>query len=236
MALLFTHTLEIGIFCSFVLISQTLRALRGAGACFSSLSPTNNFLLFLLMYPCSLVKFFPCMMCAKSLSTVRLPATPWTVARQAPLSMGFSRKKYWSGSSCPPSGDLPDPGIEPKSHVPCIGDGFFTTSATGKPKFFSHIQVQMIFISLQYRRQPILVVVLGRVETKIKTKGLLWCLSGKEICLSIQGTQVQSLIQEGPTCCGAVRPLRHNYWSLRALEPVLHSKRSCCPEKPEHCN
>ena len=42
-------------------------------------------------------------------------ATPWTVARQAPLSMGFSRPEYWSGSPFPSSEDLPDPGIEPGS-------------------------------------------------------------------------------------------------------------------------
>ena len=41
--------------------------------------------------------------------------TPWTVAHQAPLSIGFSRPGYWSGLPCPPSGDLPYPGIEPGS-------------------------------------------------------------------------------------------------------------------------
>ena len=40
-----------------------------------------------------------------------------TVARQAPLSMGFSRQEYWSGLPCPPPGDLPDPGTEPTSHI-----------------------------------------------------------------------------------------------------------------------
>ena len=47
---------------------------------------------------------------AKSCLTL---ATPWTVARQAPLSMGFSRQEYWSGLPFPSPGDLPDPGIEP---------------------------------------------------------------------------------------------------------------------------
>ena len=51
-------------------------------------------------------------MCA--FSHVRLFMTPWTVALQAPLSMGFSRQEYWSGLPFPP-GDLPDPGIEPGS-------------------------------------------------------------------------------------------------------------------------
>ena len=50
------------------------------------------------------------------LSQVQFFATPWTVARQAPLSMGFSRQ-YWGGLPCPPPGDLPDPGIKPASPV-----------------------------------------------------------------------------------------------------------------------
>ena len=53
----------------------------------------------------------------KSLSRVRLFVTPWTVAYQAPLSMGFSRQEYWSGLPFPSPGDLPDPGIEPGSPV-----------------------------------------------------------------------------------------------------------------------
>jgi len=51
----------------------------------------------------------------KSLSRVRLFVTPWTVAHQAPPSMGFSRQEYWSGFPCPSPGDLPDPEIESRS-------------------------------------------------------------------------------------------------------------------------
>ena len=51
----------------------------------------------------------------KSLSRVRLIATPWTVAHQAPLSMRFSRQEYWSGVPFPSPGDLPNPGIGPRS-------------------------------------------------------------------------------------------------------------------------
>ena len=47
--------------------------------------------------------------------SVQLFAAPWTVAHQAPLSMGFSRQEYWSGFPCPPSGDLPNTGIKPSS-------------------------------------------------------------------------------------------------------------------------
>ena len=51
----------------------------------------------------------------KSLSCIRLFATMWTVAYQAPPSMGFSRQEYWSGLPFPSPGDLPNPGIEPRS-------------------------------------------------------------------------------------------------------------------------
>ena len=51
----------------------------------------------------------------KSLSRARLFVTPWAVAYQAPLSMGFSRQECWSGLPFPSPGDLPDPGIEPGS-------------------------------------------------------------------------------------------------------------------------
>ena len=51
----------------------------------------------------------------KSLSRVRPFATLWTVAHQAPQSVGFSRQEYWSGLPFPSPGDLPNPGIEPRS-------------------------------------------------------------------------------------------------------------------------
>jgi len=55
----------------------------------------------------------------------------WTVARQVPLSMEFSRQKYWSGLPNPPPGDLPDPGTEPVTHMsPPLTGGFFATSTS----------------------------------------------------------------------------------------------------------
>ena len=66
-------------------------------------------------------------------SPVRLFVTLWTVALQAPLSMGFSRQEYWSGLPCPPPGDLPNPGIELLSLMSlALRDEFFTTSTTCK--------------------------------------------------------------------------------------------------------
>ena len=56
-----------------------------------------------------------------------------TVARQAPLSMGFSRQEYWSGLPWPPPGDLSDPGIQPTSlAAPALAGKVFTTSGTWK--------------------------------------------------------------------------------------------------------
>ena len=64
-------------------------------------------------------------------SCVWLSVTPWTVAHQAPLSVGFSRREYWSGLPRPSSGHLPPPGIEPASLMsPALAGGFFTARAT----------------------------------------------------------------------------------------------------------
>ena len=58
--------------------------------------------------------------------------SPWTTALQAPLSRGFSRQEYWSGLPCPPPGDLPNPGIKPRS--PTLQADSFLSEPPGKPK------------------------------------------------------------------------------------------------------
>ena len=65
------------------------------------------------------------------LRRVRLCVTPWTIAFQAPLSMGFSRQEYWSGLPFPTPREFPDSGIKSVSVAsPALAGGFFTTSAT----------------------------------------------------------------------------------------------------------
>ena len=64
-------------------------------------------------------------------SHVRLSATPWTIAHQAPLSMGFPRQEYWSGLPFLSPGNLPDPGIKPE--FPALEGGLFTAEPPGKP-------------------------------------------------------------------------------------------------------
>ena len=69
----------------------------------------------------------------KSLSRVQLFATPWTVAYQTPLSMGFSRQECWSGLPFPSPGDLPNPGIDPRS--PALQADALPSEPPEKPYF-----------------------------------------------------------------------------------------------------
>ena len=88
---------------------------------------------FLVLFDISLE--FVCM-CVFSWSVVSDSfATPWTVAHQTPLSMGFSRQEYWNGLLCPTPGDLPDPGIIP--WFAALEGGFLTTSGTWGALFWS---------------------------------------------------------------------------------------------------
>ena len=71
--------------------------------------------------------YFLCIACVSA----QCSQTPWTLARWAPLSMGFSREKYWSGLLFPSPGDLPDPGTESVSPAsPALAEIVFTTSTT----------------------------------------------------------------------------------------------------------
>ena len=76
--------------------------------------------------------------CAQSHSRVQLFGTPWTAARQAPLSMGSSRQAYWSGLPFPTLVGLPDPGIEIVSVSPALAGGFFTAVPSEKLLNKSH--------------------------------------------------------------------------------------------------
>ena len=73
---------------------------------------------------------------AQSLQSCGLSVTQWTIARQSPLSMGFSRQECWRGLPCPLPGDLPHPGIKPTSLVsPSLAGGFLTTKTTWEALF-----------------------------------------------------------------------------------------------------
>ena len=76
------------------------------------------------------------------LSHVQLFAIPWTVAHEAPLSIGLSQQEYWSGLPFPPPGDQPNAGIKPTSPMALtLGGGFFTTSATWEALLHVYVYV-----------------------------------------------------------------------------------------------
>ena len=85
-------------------------------------------------------------------SCVQLIVTPWTVAHQAPLCMGFSRQEYWSGLPFPTSGHLPNPEIRPASLMsPALAGGFFTIVLPGKPLLYNVLVSNVNPISLRSR-------------------------------------------------------------------------------------
>ena len=110
-------------------------------------------------------------------------ATAWTVARQVPLSMEFSRQEYWSGLSCLPSGDLPNPGIEPRS--PSLQAGSLPS--------------ELCVWSIKKLR-----------NIRMFLKGFPWWPSGQRICtpnargmgsVSVQESGSHMPQLKDPTCC-----------------------------------
>ena len=89
---------------------------------------SRSLLILYFIYSSVCVYVFSCSVASDSLRPYGL-----TVARQAPLSIRFSRQKYWSGLPFPPPGDLPNPGTECISFVSCIVGTFFTADPLGKP-------------------------------------------------------------------------------------------------------
>ena len=91
------------------------------------------------------IKYSTCLL--SHFSCVWLFATPWIVACQAPLSMGFCRQEYWRGVPCPPPGDHPDSGIEPMSFTsPTLAAAFFTTASTWKAQLNIVLKAKSIII------------------------------------------------------------------------------------------
>ena len=105
----------------------------------------------------------------KSLSHVQLFATPWTVACQAPLSMGFSRQEHWSRLPFPSPGDLPDPGIEPGS--PTLEAGALTSEPPGKPNMAKDTNNWQIYVMRIWVWFVLVFSMIGLVFFQIKYLG-----------------------------------------------------------------
>ena len=133
---------------------------------------------------------------AFTLSRVRLFATPWTVARQALLSLGFSRQEYWRGLPFPPPGDLPNPGIELESLVPpALAGKVFTTGANWEiylllniniTIFSSIILIYFIFYVVSLSRDIYLVIIYFMSRSKSHNSNDLG------ICIFVVFSSVQS--------------------------------------------
>ena len=113
----------------------------------------------------------------KSLSRVQLFVTPWTVTYQALRSMGFSRQEYWSGLPFPSPGDLPNPGIEPRS--PALQTDTLPSEPLGKLR----VNIQYLFFS--FRRTSPCVTLSGSICVSAggPVSFLLW-LSSIPLCVS----------------------------------------------------
>ena len=147
--------------------------------------------------------------------------TPWTVAHQAPLSMGFSRQEYWSGLPCPPPEDFPKPGIEPTS--PELAGGFFTTEPRGK-------KPQTQFADVQTEaKEP--------MSTSNKEAQLLerlgWrCPGSKPVPLPCPSTPFSPRrASSGPHLCSLWLPLKQSQKQAKARTKYL----LCVPDYVGHC-
>ena len=132
--------------------------------------------------------------------------TPWTVASQASLSMGFSRQKYWSGLLFLSPGDLPDPGFEPRS--PALWADSLQSEPPGKPPY--------IYTSSQKRREKhreaFSAFAAGSLSSfKMTSTGLPWWSSSKESTSQYRRHGFNPWWGKDPTCQGATKLWCHNY-------------------------
>ena len=116
-------------------------------------------------------------------SSVLVWRIPWTVASQAPLSVGLSRQEYWRGLPCPPPGDLPNPGIKPESLMfPTLAGRFFTTGPPGKPRDKNQIHISC-YITISHN-----VMIFCKYKQPICKRNMYYCPSNKKIILGSQST------------------------------------------------
>ena len=141
---------------------------------------------FIYLCPClSVVIFFAlsllctCACMLSRFSCVQLFATLWTVAHQAPMSMGFSRQEYWNGLPCPPPGDLSNPGTKPAS--PTLQVDSLPTEPPGKPPSWGE-QEPLSFIRWEWKsRFPMWSTDTTRAGVMGVGKATHYCLAEMEV-------------------------------------------------------
>ena len=108
------------------------------------------FYLHIYTYIPIVILFYMCVcVCVWSwFSSVQLFVTPWTISHQVPLSLGFSRQKYWSRLPCHPPGDLPHPGSNSCLLKLCTTGEFFTTEPPESPLFYNVVKLHLLSYNL----------------------------------------------------------------------------------------
>ena len=151
-------------------------------------------------------------MCARvSLNCVWFFATPWIAARQAPLSMEFSRQEYWSWLPFPSPADLPHPGIEPASPMtPALAGVFFTTEPPGKLNIYTLLlfiyNQQGLLYSTRNYTQYFVITYKGRESEKEYIYMHIW---PNHFAVHLKLTQ----------------PCKHLYFSKTKQKTIVGSKR-----------
>ena len=145
----------------------------------------STYLYYLSTYNTSMLLLLSCF------SRIRLCTTPWTAARQAPLSIGFSGQEHWSGLPCPPPGDLPNKGTETGSTA--LQARFFTAEPPGKGINTSMLPNLCHYI-LNTSKEICNIQFLQNLFSKAKVV--------TEEKKSIKGCRHQAHVQKGPDICG----------------------------------
>ena len=154
------------------------------------------------------------------------PLTPWTVAHQVPLSIGFSRQEYWSGLPCPLPRDLPNPGIKPKS--PILQANSLPSEPPGKPKITAVGSSSLLRRSSQPRNQTRVSCIAGGFFSSWATREACFEILKSLKSRDSYSTQPSAFLIIGDKCCCTSQCLQMLYLSL-TKHPVFQGSRMLAP-------
>ena len=159
---------------------------------------------------------------------VQLFASPWTVALQAPLSIGFSRQEYWNGLTCPSPGDLSGSGIESTSPMsPTLADGFFTTRATWE----AHVSMRNRLERSKWWWEWMLQVGLEALMSPVETRRLVGSIGHRNFACNVGKKQTFLPLMDNLTVAPSLNTLWETaYFTQKQEVKVAQS----CPTLQPH--